>query len=291
MAGLAVVLIAGVAGAVVVLGLPDVADLAASMPRETRYMRLREAEKGLSWGAYRMDGVPLGHFSPLLVCAVVKSEDRRFFRHHGFDWTEIRRALSRNLALGTLVGGSTITQQTARNLYLSPEQSLARKSREAAITWEMERRLDKPRILELYLNGIEWGDGVWGAEQASRHYLGRSAADLDPFEATLLASLIAAPRQPLAGRNRVRAERVQRRILNQLSRSGLLDRSEWLDAQVRIDSLQVRLHRGMSFRDALPGPGDGVLPPGAIRRIPSSRRSVAAVVSNECGLPSELGES
>ena len=268
-------------------GVPDVAALASANPAQSRYMQLRAAQPGRADGTYRMGAVPLEGFSPLLVCAVVKSEDRRFFRHHGIDWPQVRRAARRNLA-GHRAGASTITQQTARNLYLGPERSLRRKAREIAIARAMEDRLDKRRILELYLNGAEWGDGVWGAGAGARHHLGRDAGEVDAFGAALLAAMLPAPRSPLTGLNRQRAERVQRRVLNQLLDSELLTRGEWLDAQVRTDTLHARLRRGLPLADALPRPSDGRSPARFIP--PPTARGVTAAVAGECGLARELGE-
>lgn len=267
---------------------PDVAALALASPGQSRYMQLRAAENGHPAGAYRVEAVPLEALSPLLVCAVVKAEDRRFFRHDGIDWPQVRRAVRRTL-IGHRMGGSTITQQAARNLYLGPEQSVSRKARELAIAREMERRLEKRRILELYLNSVEWGDGVWGARAAARHHLGADAREVDAFGAALLASMLPAPRKPLAGANRQRAERVQRRVLDQLFVSDLLTRPQWVQAQVRTDTLHARLRRGLSLARALPGPGDGRLPPESTRPLDAAR-STAAAVAGECGLPRELGE-
>lgn len=268
-------------------GLPDVAALVSASPAQSRYMQLRAALTGRPAGTYQLGAVPLEGFSPLLVCAVVKAEDRGFFRHHGIDWPQARRAVRLNLA-GHRIGASTITQQTARNLYLGPERSLRRKAREMAIARAMEHHLGKRRILELYLNSAEWGNGVWGAGAGARHHLGRGVGEVDAFGAALLASLLPAPRRPLTGHNRRRAERVQRRVLNQFLDSELLSRGEWLDAQIRTDTLHARLRRGLPLADALPRPSDGR--PFARVPGPSPARSVTAAVTGECGLPRELGE-
>ena len=139
--------------------------------------------------------VPLSRISPHLQRAVIVAEDASFFRHHGFDWEGIRDAATRNWDRGELHrGGSTITQQLAKNLYLSPEKNLLRKAREVLITRAIEGRLTKKRILELYLNVVEWGQGVYGAEAAARHYFRKSAQDLTPEEAALLAAILPSPR-------------------------------------------------------------------------------------------------
>lgn len=127
--------------------------------------------------------------------AVVAAEDAKFIDHEGFDWQGIQRAIERNQRRGKLVaGGSTISQQLAKNLFLSGERSMWRKAQEAIITLMLEMTLDKRRILELYLNVAEWGDGVFGAEAAARHYYGRSAAQLNAEQAARLAAMLPRPR-------------------------------------------------------------------------------------------------
>ncbi len=207
---------------VLVVTTPDVDHLREAAPAQTSYMRLRAEQRGHS-GSDRVDWVDLDDISPYLVCAVVKAEDRGFFRHSGFEWAQIRKAFWANVTGGRRIGGSTITQQLARNLYLGPDRSLHRKLREALIARRLEGSLDKRRILELYLNVVEWGDGVWGAKQAARVYFGRSPAELDPIQATFLASLLPAPRAPLTGKNLVRARTEQRRVLHQMVVSKLID--------------------------------------------------------------------
>jgi membrane peptidoglycan carboxypeptidase len=122
-----------------------------------------------------------------LVCAIVKAEDRGFFRHSGFEWGQLRKALWGRVTGGSGVGGSTITQQLARNLYLSPARTLHRKVPETLIARRLESSTSG--ILELYLNVVEWGDGVWGVTRAARAYFGRSPAELGPFEAAFRAML------------------------------------------------------------------------------------------------------
>jgi monofunctional biosynthetic peptidoglycan transglycosylase len=125
---------------------------------------------------------------------VIVAEDASFYQHDGFDWEGIREAAARNIETGRLArGGSTITQQLAKNLYLSTDKNLLRKVNEAWITWSLERHLTKKRILEIYLNVVEWGDGIYGAEAAARHHFGKHAANLTLSEATLLAAILPAP--------------------------------------------------------------------------------------------------
>jgi monofunctional biosynthetic peptidoglycan transglycosylase len=127
--------------------------------------------------------------------ALVAAEDANFMEHEGFDWDAIQRAYAQNLKKGRVVaGGSTISQQLAKNLFLSGRRTALRKLQEALITVMIEAVMSKRRIFEIYLNIIEWGDGVFGAEAASRHYFRKSAANLDAWEAAYLAAMVPNPR-------------------------------------------------------------------------------------------------
>ena len=138
--------------------------------------------------------VPYHNISPHLVRAVLAGEDLRFSRHAGIDWQGISLAMKKNWQEKRFSrGGSSITQQLAKNLYLSPSKNPVRKLHEMLIAWEMERILGKRRILEIYLNVIEWGDGIYGAEAAARHYFGVSAASLNEEQAIFLSAIIPAP--------------------------------------------------------------------------------------------------
>ncbi|MBU8895374.1 transglycosylase domain-containing protein [Corallococcus sp. M34] len=212
-------------------GTPDVSALQTERPTTTALLRLREHERKPDAQLAPEDWMPLQRM-PLLACAVVKAEDRKFFRHGGFDWGEIRFALQDAVLTGRLRGASTITGQLARTLFLSPERTLGRKLRETFLVRDLERTLPKQRILELYLNTIEWGDGVYGAKAASREYFGKSPETLTPFEAATLASLIAAPRAPLVGPNLDRFTRAHARVLRQLYYSRLITRQQRYEAEL-----------------------------------------------------------
>jgi monofunctional glycosyltransferase len=139
--------------------------------------------------------VPYGRISVNLKRAVIAAEDQRFLDHGGFDLEAIEKAYEKNARKGRIIrGASTISQQLARNLFLSPRRTYWRKADEAVITLMIEVVLGKRRILELYLNVIEWGDGIYGAEAAAQHYYEEPAADLDPEEAAHLAAMIPSPR-------------------------------------------------------------------------------------------------
>ncbi|HEU4403205.1 MAG TPA: monofunctional biosynthetic peptidoglycan transglycosylase [Candidatus Polarisedimenticolia bacterium] len=139
--------------------------------------------------------VPYEQISEHLKRAVIAGEDQRFLDHDGFDVEAIQDAYERNARGGRVRhGGSTISQQLAKNLFLSPQRNYLRKAQEALITMMIEHVLSKRRILEIYLNVIEWGDGIYGAEAAAQHYYGRTAADLKRKEAARLAAIIPSPR-------------------------------------------------------------------------------------------------
>ncbi len=149
----------------------------------------------------RQTWVDYAQVSLHLKRAVVTAEDARFTEHEGVDWEAIQRAFENNLKRGRKIrGGSTISQQLAKNLFLSNERSYVRKAQELVITYMIEWVWDKRRILEVYLNVAEWGNGVFGAEAAARHYYGRSAMQLDPWQSARLAAML--PRPKFYDRNR-----------------------------------------------------------------------------------------
>ena len=166
-------------------------------PRETSFMAQRidelrarnpKAQLKYQWVAYE-------RISPHLKRAIIVAEDAKFAEHRGFDWDGIQKALEKNRKKGRVVsGGSTITQQLAKNLFLSPERSYWRKAEEAVATVLLEAMLPKERILELYLNVIEWGNGVFGAEAAAQRYFGVTAVQLSADQAARLAAMTPSPR-------------------------------------------------------------------------------------------------
>ena len=168
-------------------------------PSSTAFMeRYLENKPG---ARVRHHWVPYGRISEHLKRAVVAAEDAKFLDHEGFDWEAITEAMRKNEQRGKVVAGaSTITQQLAKNLFLSGSRSWARKAQEAAITWMMERTLSKRRILELYLNFAEWGEGIFGVEAAARHHFGVPAASLGPEQAAWLAAILPSPRRYDRGR-------------------------------------------------------------------------------------------
>jgi monofunctional biosynthetic peptidoglycan transglycosylase len=166
-------------------------------PRETAFMaaRMQELRKKNPRAELRYQFVPYPRIAGSLKRAMIAAEDSRFIDHEGFDWDGIEQALEKNQKRGRIVaGGSTITQQLAKNLFLSGSRSWLRKGEEAIITLMLEALLDKRRIFELYLNVIEWGNGVFGAEAAAQRYFGVSAARLSPEQGARLAAMAPNPR-------------------------------------------------------------------------------------------------
>ncbi|MDQ7990445.1 MAG: monofunctional biosynthetic peptidoglycan transglycosylase [Candidatus Dactylopiibacterium sp.] len=167
-------------------------------PGRTSFMDIRLAELREKDPAaqLRRQWVPYARISAHLKRAVVAAEDDRFVDHDGFDWTGIQKAIEKNQRRGrSVAGGSTISQQLAKNLFLTPERSYLRKAEEAVITLMIEVLWDKRRILEVYLNSVEWGSGIFGAEAAARRYYGVSAAQLGPAQAARLAVMLPNPRK------------------------------------------------------------------------------------------------
>jgi monofunctional glycosyltransferase len=167
-------------------------------PGETSFMAREEAalQRKNPKAGLRHRWVPYERISIHLKRAVITSEDARFSEHEGVDWEAIEKAYESNLKRGGPVkGGSTITQQLAKNLFLSPERSYLRKGQELVITYMIEALWDKRRILEVYLNVVEWGEGIFGAEAAARHYYGVSASQLGAEQSARLAAYLPNPKR------------------------------------------------------------------------------------------------
>jgi len=204
---------------------PDVAALATGNPDTTAFIeryRARQKRAGAS-DAVAWRWVPYGRISPHLKRAVLVAEDIGFFDHHGFAGEEIREAVRTAWRERELPrGASTLTQQVAKNLWLSPSRNPLRKLEEALLTRQLERHLDKRRILEIHLNVAEFGPGVYGAEAAARHYFGTSAAGLSERQAAELAAALPRPStwHPGAG------GRGYRRHVERIR--GRMDKAQWL---------------------------------------------------------------
>jgi monofunctional biosynthetic peptidoglycan transglycosylase len=202
------------------LTLPDVRELRETTPDTTAFMRLRAAEAEGEGRALRMQRrwVPYSQISPTLRRAVLLAEDAAFWGHTGMDLAELRASISDWWGGALLRGGSTITQQLAKNLYLTPTRNPYRKLVELLIARRLEAEVSKTRIFELYLNLIEWGDGIWGAEAAARAYFGTPASAVSAEQAALLAGAIINPRLYNPARPNPRLLRRQQIILQRMER-------------------------------------------------------------------------
>ena len=198
---------------------PDVAALSRSNPETTAFIeRARSQGTDVKWRWVSANAI-----STDMKTAVLVAEDLSFFKHDGFDTHEIRIAAREAIQGKRVRGASTITQQLAKNLWLSPSRSPTRKLREIALTGQLERHLSKRRILELYLNVVEFGPGIYGAEAAARFYFGKSAADLNPERAARLAASLPRPSKWHPGVESRGYERSVSRILT------LMEQCEWLE--------------------------------------------------------------
>lgn len=220
---------------------PSISSLRSENPTTTSMIEYRLSEARAEGKEVKkfMIWMPMDQISPNLQRAVLAGEDSRFFVHNGFDWEAIEKAWDEAVKEGEKEakaegdydpndwipplpsfkrGGSTITQQLVKNLYLSEDRNFLRKGREAVYTYFLERNLSKKRILEIYLNVIEWGDGVYGAEAASRTYFKKSASNLTREEAAFLAAMIPSPLNVFnPQKNRKRVVRRQRLLLRYMN--------------------------------------------------------------------------
>ncbi len=177
---------------------PDVSRLKKENPKKTSFMEYREDEWKKKGKKFRIQKkwVSLGHISPYVMKAVIIAEDDKFWSHKGFDLDAIQKAIEKDIEKGKFkFGGSTISQQLVKNLYLTPSKNPSRKAKETIITWRLERALNKRRILEIYLNVVEWGEGIFGIEAAAQHYYSKPAIALGPQEAARLAAVLPNPRR------------------------------------------------------------------------------------------------
>ncbi|MBZ4422377.1 monofunctional biosynthetic peptidoglycan transglycosylase [Myxococcus sp. RHSTA-1-4] len=217
--------------------LPDVSPLRTQNPRTTALMAQR-AEEALEAGKkprVRQAWVSLGAVAPHVVDAVLISEDARFYQHGGVDWTEVENALEQSVREARLGrGASTLTQQLAKNLYLSTDRSLLRKGKELLLAHRLEAHLSKQRILTLYVNVVEWGEGVYGIEAAAREHFGTSARALSVAQGAMLAGMLPAPRRWLPAQ-RPEALRIRAGvILGRMEREGRISGAQAREAQAEL---------------------------------------------------------
>ncbi|MBY0572873.1 MAG: monofunctional biosynthetic peptidoglycan transglycosylase [Undibacterium sp.] len=193
-------------------------------PSSTSFMRTQESllqEKEAQF-QLKQKWVAYSSISTHLKRAVIASEDDGFSEHEGVDWEAMQKAYDKNKRKGKVVsGGSTITQQLAKNLFLSGERSYLRKGEELIITYMLEACMDKERIFEIYLNVVEWGVGVFGAEAAAQHYYGVHAGALSPLQAARLAVMLPKPRYYDKNKNSAYLQKRSEVILRRMSSSEL----------------------------------------------------------------------
>jgi len=238
------------------VGLPDPAGLASKAPRTTALVEQRRAEARKAGRPFspELRFVPLEQISPRLAEAVVLAEDAGFFDHGPFDVREMQRAIEKNIDRRRWVrGASTLTQQLAKNLYLGTEKTLARKAKEAVLALKLERALGKRRILALYLNVAEWGDGIFGAEAAASARFGVPASSLSTAQAAVLAAMLPAPRQADLSRPSPWLRSRSRHVVDLLLEYGKIGPGEHAHASAELE----RILAGA----ALPGDEDEEPPP------------------------------
>ena len=235
---------------------PNTAPLAEENPASTAFIDLRRAQAADAGRQFKLQWQwrPIGKISRFLRAAIIYAEDYKFHHHDGVDWDAIEDAFEANLDKGSFaIGGSTITQQLAKNLYLSPSRSMIRKAREMLIAFSLEDHLSKQRILELYLNVVEWGDGVFGAEAAAHHWFGHSARTLSPAEAVRLA--IALP-NPITRAPNLRSPDLTKkavRIIRLLRMQGLIDEAQEREALDQVGAHHEQVLPTRSRPDAKDG--------------------------------------
>ena len=238
-------------------GLPD-ADAIQRIGNMQQSTAVFDAGDTLAFTIYEEQriAVPLDRISANLQHAIVAIEDQRFYEHHGFDLVRIASAALVNLRHGRAVqGGSTITQQLARQSFLSPEKTMRRKVQELFVAARIERQFSKPRILELYLNKVYFGDGLYGAEAAARGYFGKHASELSIPEAALLAGLVKSPSTYAPTVNRQRAVARRNLVLQAMLETGAIDRASWQQARTSSvalhDTLRAQEPYGQYFKEEI----------------------------------------
>jgi monofunctional biosynthetic peptidoglycan transglycosylase len=222
--------------------------LGHGMPNETAYMRRMASQghppKARIWA-------PLDSVATVAVCAVLASEDYRFFSHGTTDPVALSLIIHQVLRGDFTSGGSTISQQLARNLFLSPERTPWRKLREYVLARDLSHRLSKERQLELYLNLVEWGPGIWGIGSASRRWFGKSPTVLTAVEAVVLTAILPSPEHGLRHAAVLATSVHRRRILRRLWLAGLLDGVTRGATAARLDRWAFHLHHGRTPAEAL----------------------------------------
>ncbi|MFT3916304.1 MAG: biosynthetic peptidoglycan transglycosylase [Anaeromyxobacteraceae bacterium] len=235
----AAALAAGAAG-VLWMALPDPSPLARHDPDTTALIEQRKAEAKQKKRPFRVRRtvVPLERVPPHLVQALVLSEDANFWTHGGVDLLAIQEAAQHDLRKGRFArGASTLTQQLAKNLWYGTEKSLGRKAKEAVLAWKLERALSKKRILALYLNAVEFGDGVFGIEAGARHRFGVGTRDLSPAQAVVMVAMLPAPLRVDLAHPSTWLQRRSRRLLDLMKVTGRLDAVSYRVSATELDCI------------------------------------------------------
>ena len=283
----AAVVLAAIAAMVAwdVFWLPDAAPLSSGPPPVTALMRQRETEAAEAGRKLRHKQrvVPLQEIAPAAVSAVVISEDASFFVHEGIDTAEIEAAINRAMETGKLRGASTITQQLAKNLWLSTERSLTRKLKELLLTRKLEQTLPKKRILWLYLNVVEWGDGVYGIDAGAREHFHTDAAHLSVAQGAMLASMLPAPRTWLPAKRPAALYRRTMTNLANLEVVGKISAAQATAARAELDAFfgHKRPPPQPAGADADEPPPEDEPPPAAPTPSPPSPPSPSAETAPE----------
>jgi monofunctional biosynthetic peptidoglycan transglycosylase len=262
------------------VALPDPAPLARKNPDTTALIEQRRAEAKARRRALavRQIWVPLERVAPAVLDAILLSEDANFFGHEGIDWDAVRAAAEHDLKQGRFArGASTVTQQLAKNLWLGTEKSLWRKGKEAVLAAKLERALSKRRILALYVNVVEWGDGVFGIEAGARHRFGTSAAALSPAQAAVMAAMLPAPLRVRMDRPSTWLKRRSRRLLDRMHAAGRLGDEAHRSASAELE----RILAGPSPADDRDEPPEeeapsAPLPPAEVAASPRASPEAAA---------------
>ena len=224
-----------------VFSVPDLCELKKTNPKTTAFIEMKKEEWKDKKLKRKIDQrwVPLSAISRNLKNAVIAAEDPNFYHHHGLDFHAVYLAMKHDLEEHRIVyGASTITQQLMKNLYLSPSRNPFRKWREAILALRVERCVPKNRILEIYLNSIEWGDSIYGIEAAARRYFGKSASELDAAESALLASMIPNPNYFNPYKRPASLLSVKNRTLEDMWRRGMISKAEYEQAKNEVIHLR-----------------------------------------------------
>ncbi|MDD2829215.1 MAG: monofunctional biosynthetic peptidoglycan transglycosylase [Sulfuricurvum sp.] len=232
---------------------PNVSTLKNENPIPTAFMEYRQEQ----WASENRDmqitqkWVSMNQISPNIIKAVLIGEDDGFYHHDGFDVKGMENAIERSIQKKTLAGGSTISQQLSKNLYLSPSKNPVRKIKEAIITWRIEKTLSKRRILEIYLNVAEWGDGIFGIEAAARHYYHKSAKNLSGDEAAHLAAVLPNPIKYNPTGNQKYVINRSRIILKTMKRRGVIQSYKEVMTPAKEDASSLNLSESNDSTEAL----------------------------------------